>query len=149
MELEDHGIKILQLSPKYVVLPEHPNKLVLLKADDNGDLSIDNKIYSIDKLLEIDLESKISVYEDRVRGWFLNYAKIHKEERNAIYLITIICLSYLEGNQQIREGRVSKANETENMLFKALKRMLNIPNEREIVVRLFTRRVRHGLFHDG
>ena len=127
------------LSPNYYVSPEYPNKVFTIKEE--------KEPYEIDKILENDIETKILIYEDRVKGWFLNFARKLTKERNSEFVVLMICINYLEGNQQFREGKNSSKGESTGMLKKSLKRIFPEINE-DILDKLIDK-VRHGLFHDG
>ena len=63
----------------------------------------------------------------------------------------MISISYLEGNQQYREGKIS-LNDSPNFFKKAIKRIfpeiiLNGSNEE--ILNIIYNQVRCGLFHDG
>jgi hypothetical protein len=138
----NYKLKIVSISPNYHKCLELPNKIVTVKEIDGG-------LYKIDKVLEDTLKTKILVYEDRTRGWFLDFARKLSSERHAGFLVLMICVSYLEGNQQFREGTVSKMGENKEMLKKALKRIFNFQEDQESAIDIFIEEVRHGFFHDG
>ncbi|MCH7568763.1 MAG: hypothetical protein IIA87_05055 [Nanoarchaeota archaeon] len=127
------------ISPNYYVSPEFPNKILTIKTE--------KEPYEIDKILDNDIETKISVYEDRANGWFLDFARKLTKETNSEFVVLMICVNYLEGNQQFREGRTSLKRESTEMLKRALKRVLSEVEENAI--NLFIDKVRHGLSHDG
>ncbi len=126
------------LSPNYYVSPEFSNKIITLKSE--------KMPYEIDKILDKNIETKILIYEDRINGWFLDFAKKLTNEANSEFLVLMICVNYLEGNQQFREGKTSQ-NESTKILEKALKRIF--PTIEEKILNDFINKVRHGLFHDG
>lgn len=127
------------ISPNYYMGKEFPNKVFTVKFE-KGSLVPD-------KILEDNIETKILVYEDRVRGWFLDFARKLTKETNSEFVVLMICVDYLEGNQQFREGRGSEKGESTKMLKRALKRIF--AEVEEDVLDLFIDRVRHGLFHDA
>lgn len=92
------------------------------------------------------LDNKIMVYEDRQRGWFFDIADCLKRDNQAGFIILMIATSYLEGNQQFREGEPSKGDETET-LKRAIRRVFPEPDNHQ--VDLIASQVRHGFFHDG
>jgi len=126
------------LSPNYYVSLKFPGKIVTIKAE--------KEPYEIDKVLDNNIETKILVYEDRTKGWFLDFARKMSKEKNSEFVVLMICMNYLEGNQQFREGRTSKS-ESEKMLKIGLKRVC--PDMNEDNINYFIDKVRHGLFHDG
>ena len=140
-KLPDKGIKILAISPKYHKFPNKPDKIFAIEQKRNGTAKI------ID-VMNDDFNGKIHVYEDRVKGWFLDFGKRLSKEKHSGFIILMICVSYLEGNQQFREGKESSGSSGE-MIKKALRRMIKIPKENEKLLDLFIKEVRCGLFHDG
>lgn len=124
------------LSPNYYVSPYHQNKVFTLDEDNN-----------IDKTLEKNIETKILIYEDRMNGWFLNFARNLTKERNSEFVVLMICISYLEGNQQFREGKTSSKGGSTKMLKKSLKRIF--PEIDDNILDRLIDGVRQGLFHDG
>lgn len=126
----------------------------------------DGKIYDqrlVDKSLEEkkepkesafdpnNIDTKILVYEDRVKGWFLEIAGKLKTDNEAGFVILQIALSYLEGNQQYRKGENSR-NNSEVFFKESLKRIFPELCIRQNIDRLlhnFYVGVRCGLFHDG
>lgn len=128
-----HGMG--SLSPNYYKKPDIQDKVFKIKES-----------YEIDKVLEYDIDSKILIYEDRVNGWFLNFAEELTKKDNSEFVVLMICINYLEGNQQFREGKSSLNNSSET-LKRALKRIF--PETEEETLDYLIDRVRHGLFHDG
>ena len=64
------------ISPNYYVNhSKFPNKILTIKSE--------KEPYEIDKILDDDIEAKISVYEDRVNGWFLDFARKLTKETNS------------------------------------------------------------------
>ena len=129
------------ISPNYFITPMHPNKFT--KGTFFGDKVIFGRTFNQD------LDGKVRIYEDRVRGWFLDHAKTLIKEQHADFVVLMICTSYLEGNQQFKEGKSSKIGESGETIKRALKSILPVPKEKEWVFDKFVSEVRHGLFHDG
>lgn len=98
-----------------------------------------------------DINTKILIYEDRVKEWFLEIGKRLKLDNEADFVILQIALSYIEGNQQYREGESSDRRSKE-FFKKGLKRIFSeIQNIYMIenVLDNFYKQVRCGLFHIG
>jgi len=119
-------------------------------------------IYDRDKNHRYDirlLDIHILIYEDMVKTWFLdvgkyliikNKVKINKEyfdTGEAGFVILQIATSYVEGNQQYREGKSSHSCSKE-FFRKGLKRIFKLVHEDKIIDK-FYEQVRCGLFHDG
>ena len=126
----------------------------------------DNYIYDHrDKKVKLDLDlrlldTRILVYEDMVKTWFLQVAKylclknkvrINKngefDTNEAGFVILQIATSYIEGNQQYREGKSSNRNSM-NMFRRGIKRIFNLKHKNNLIDKLYEQ-VRCGLFHDG
>ena len=133
-------VRIGAVSPNYAIFSDSPDKYT------KGRVSFDNMNFFGIKKIDRDLNGKILVYEDRVKGWFLDFAKMLVKEHDAGFIVMMICTSYLEGNQQFREGKTSK-RESSKMLINSLKRIFRVEENPAII--LFVEEVRHGLFHDG
>lgn len=83
------------------------------------------------------LDTKILVYEDMVKTWFLevgkylslkNKVKLNGEEfstNEAGFVILQIAISYIEGNQQYREGKSSFPRDSENFFITGFRRIFN------------------------
>ena len=113
---------------------------------------LEKKIYLVDerdesKLLDPDdINTKISLYQDLVKYWFLDVAERLKSDNESGFVIVQIVLSYIEGNQQYREGEPSIGGSM--ACFKrGFKRILfdtiDIPEE---ILESFYNQVRCGLF---
>lgn len=96
-----------------------------------------------------DIETKILVYEDRVKGWFLDVANELKKNNEAGFIILQISLSYIEGNQQYREGKSSR-NVSEKFFIRGMSRIFKRRGKNyKKLLKDFYKQVRCGLFHDG
>jgi hypothetical protein len=97
-----------------------------------------------------DIDTKILIYEDRVNGWFLDIANDLKKDGCAGFVILSIAISYIEGNQQFREGNSSERN-SENFFIKGMLRIFNNSGLNESILKDIDiyDQVRCGLFHDG
>lgn len=140
-KLPNKGLKILALSPKYHKAYQKPNIVFTFNKKEDGSIEI------LDAFEE-DFSGKVRIYEDRVKGWFLNFAKELSKRAHSGFVVLMLCVSYLEGNQQFREGKESK-NQSGEMIKKAISRMMKIPKANEKLFDLFIKEVRCGLFHDG
>ena len=142
-KFQNKGVKILALSPKYhkIIDNNAPNIVFSYHQDEKDKIKIVEEF-------EDNFNGKIKIYEDRIRGWFLNFGKDLTKEKHSGFIILMICVAYLEGNQQFREGKESQNNSGE-MIKKAISRMIKIPKENERLFNLFVEEVRCGLFHDG
>lgn len=108
-----------------------------------------------------DINTKIMIYEDMVKTWFLDVAKYltirnkvnlsYNEDfdtNEAGFVILQIAISYIEGNQQYREGMSSKSNSS--IFFNVgLRRIFSLKEKHEKTLDTFYPQVRCGLFHDG
>lgn len=93
-----------------------------------------------------DLNTKIAIYADRVRGWFLDFGRKFTSEHNCGFIVLMIGVSYLEGNQQFRDGE-SSDRKSKVTFRKAIRRLFpRISEQNADSVYLA---VRNGLFHDA
>lgn len=94
-----------------------------------------------------DIDNKILIYERQVQDWFLNRATRLVNGDNNGFIILMVCMSYLEGVEQYRQGLSS--NGSSNLNFRqALHRIYPHQFEDDNLSRLY-RQSRVGLFHDG
>lgn len=97
------------------------------------------------------INTKILVYEDRVKEWFLKVGKRLKQDNEAGFIILQIALSYIEGNQQYRKGKSSERKSREffieglKRIFPHIQQIQNI----EVILNDFYKKVRCSLFHTG
>lgn len=98
--------------------------------------------------LASDPAAMIDVFEDRVRGWFLDVADrlLGEAYSPGEYVAVSILLTYIEGIQQFREGADTPRNKSKEWFIKGLRRIL--PNLDDSVAEHLWRRVRNGLAHD-
>ena len=93
-----------------------------------------------------DIGTKILIYEDRVNGWFLDIARQLNAIADTGFVILSIAISYIEGNQQYREGCSSK-NQSGQFFTRGMLRIFDGLDE-SISSEIY-KQVRCGLFHDG
>ena len=74
-----------------------------------------------------DINTKITVYEDRVKEWFLNIGDRLKQDNESGFVILQIAIAYIEGNQQLRRGSSSK-RKSEKFFIEAMKRIFSLSN---------------------
>jgi hypothetical protein len=90
---------------------------------------------------------KIKIYENQVNGWFLDRAtRFLRGEKNG-FIVLMICISYLEGVEQYRQGRSSHRN-SRNFFIQAVERIYPGKFATPDLERLYSE-VRCGLFHNG
>ncbi len=127
--------------------------------------SIDGRIYDqrfVDKHLKEnqapeessfdpgDIDTKILVYEDRVKTWFLDIADGLKKNNEAGFVILSIAIAYIEGNQQFREGKTSnRRGRSPKFFIRGMRRIFNKEHVAENILKEFYHQVRCGLFHNG
>jgi hypothetical protein len=135
--------KVSAISPNYYVMVEYPDKFLKIRE-------INKNQFDILEILDDGFDSKVKVYEDRVKGWFLDIAtELDEKNKHAGFIVLMLCVAYMEGNQQFREGRASTAKETGLFIKRSLGRMFKIDEQIEPAINLFVKSVRHGLFHDN
>lgn len=95
------------------------------------------------------IDDKIIIYERQVKSWFLSPASnfIKYRNKNKGFIVLMICLSYLEGVEQYRQGIPSHGN-SRNFFVAALERMYpGVHTQHNL--REFYSQARCGLFHSG
>lgn len=95
------------------------------------------------------VDHKIEIYERQVKEWFLMPATnlVKYKKNNKGFIVLMICLSYLEGIEQYRQGKGSK-NDSKKFFVHSMKRLY--PNEySKDQLEDFYDEARCGLFHDG
>jgi hypothetical protein len=98
-------------------------------------------------------ELRIAVYEDQVRGWFLDQARIlEKSSDHGAFVLLLIILSYVEGHAIFYKGKDSRGKSS--LFFRdAFKAIFALRNEKiEILDKAINelyQQVRCGLFHTG
>ncbi len=95
------------------------------------------------------ISHKIDIYERQVKDWFLNPAiNLSKyKNKNKGFIVLMICLSYLEGIEQYRQGQNSNGS-SRRFFISAMERLYpNIFTENQLGD--FYAQARCGLFHNG
>jgi hypothetical protein len=136
----------MALSKNYFMFPELTVNWVYDKRNYEG--VTDEEIAKKQGLDPNDLDVKILIYEDQVKAWFLEIAKRLKQDNEAGFTILQIAVSYIEGNQQYREGKLSYGN-SQSFFIKGMRRIFDKENVPKTVLSFFYDQVRCGLFHDG
>ncbi len=88
-----------------------------------------------------DINTKIDVYEDRVGSWFLGVVNALREQNGADFAMMQIAMAYIDGNQQLREGK-----RTQDAFARAMRRMFGLISPD--LLKSFQRQVSSGLFHE-
>ena len=138
-EIETRFIKI---SPKYCRDSKKLDKIFLIRKSKGREYIIE------DEDIDYDLNAKIKIYKDRIKGWSLDICEKLLDDPNSSLIILMICTAYLESNQQYRDGKISKGNSGE-VIKKALRRRFIVPKDHEHLLDLFFDAIRCGLFHDA
>jgi hypothetical protein len=98
---------------------------------------------------DLNIETKIDIYADRVFGWFLNIATDLEENNEAGFVILMICMSQIEGIEQFKRGEKTKRGESMELIKDCLKRIFTISSLNEERLKKMIDELRNGLFHDG
>lgn len=96
------------------------------------------------------VDDKIKVYEAQVKGWFLEPATklIKAKKGHNGFAVLMICLSYIEGVGQYRQGESSR-NNSKNFFVEGLKRICPYLDGDEHKIEGLYKEARCGLFHNG
>lgn len=141
------------------------DKRRLMPISANFRLDLDNPLIVVDcrprkELKYTDINTKIAVYEDRMQCWVLDFGAFlcHRQElvhnnkkfstNEAGFVILMIAASYLEGNQQYRDGKCSKGN-SKKCFIKALNRIFSLDEHSGEIIEEAYDQFRCGLFHSG
>ncbi len=90
---------------------------------------------------------KIAIYERQVTEWFIKPAIKLSKNIDEGFICLMICLSYIEGVEQYRQGKNSKGNSS--IFFKSsLNRIYTNVFSNSELQNIFDE-ARNGLFHDG
>lgn len=117
----------------------------------------------------LSIESKMSIYEDRVWGWYLDVGKLLSKEVTADFVVLMIILAFFEGHAMYLIGEDYKSKPS-GFLFKyGFKRLLtsvmkieieeievkedaNADSREKIIDQaadMMWKQARNGLFHEG
>jgi len=112
-----------------------------------------NKVYDVMGRAEREIDEivRIEILRDQVLGWFLDHAKTLASERHAGFVVLMIAVQYIEGNQQYREGTDS-LHHSEDFFKRGMMRTFKDAGSEQCNEEnygWFYRKVRCGLFHDG
>jgi hypothetical protein len=115
--------------------------------------------YTTDKLKSGKIEDRIDVFEDRIKGWFLDHATALTGSSNAQFAILQLSLSYFETYAIYKRGEDSEG-QSKKFFVSAFLEVFPYsgpvgdpfpvpPDFREKLADDFYRAVRCGLFHSG
>ncbi len=114
---------------------------------DGQDYAIDER--NNNKQLNINnISDKITIYERQVNEWFLNRATRFISSENNGFIVLMICMSYLEGVEQYRQGQSSENGNSNNFFRQAIHKLYPNQFEDRLLRRLYSQS-RCGLFHNG
>lgn len=92
------------------------------------------------------IDDKIKIFKRQVEGWFFEPAENLLQIHNSGFVILMICLSYIEGIEQIRKGESSKKQSTD-FFVNCMNRIF--PGHLNKDLKELYSQARCGLFHDG
>lgn len=122
------------ISKNYYI--NHPNVTLVRKHGSNETLDLN------------DTKTKILIYEDRVKEWFLEIGERLKKNNEAGFVILSIAISYIEGNQQFREGK-SSHKQSKKFFINGMRRIFDKADVPEVILKSYYEQIRCGLFHNG
>jgi hypothetical protein len=109
--------------------------------------------YSDHQLKQDTFENRVAVYEDQIRGWFHDQARIlEKTSDHAGYVLLLVAASYIEGYAVFRRGQDSRGQSKE-FFRDAFKDICPLDGQAQALIdaaidELYYQ-VRCGLFHLG
>ncbi|MDN5042952.1 hypothetical protein O8C80_06300 [Aliarcobacter butzleri] len=123
-------------------------KDILGKSENGNKIVIDEQNNS-NKLNPTNLDDKILIYERQVKGWFLDCAKkLRDESDDNDFIVLMICMSYIEGIIQYKEG-MSSDGKSQKMFIKSIKDIYSNINFKNSDLKRLYSQSRCGLFHNG
>ncbi len=133
--------------PKQIrIYPIYLAPQIVGRINNNGENEVfDEKTGEI--LDPTDIDDKIKIYERQVKGWFLNRASRFLRGKDNGFIIIMISISYIEGNEEYRSG-VSSNGRSREFFIRGMRRIFLINNRLE-QLNDFYNQVRCGLFHSG
>ena len=119
---------------------------------DRTDVLVDDRTGTEHPIYDVD--TAILVYEDSVRGWFLDHGESLKKDQNAGFVVLQIAVSQIEGMQQYRLGESSepergKPSRSKDLFCEGMKRIFSLDQRADEWLLLFYKSCRCGLFHNG
>ena len=97
-----------------------------------------------------DIDTKILIYEDRVKHWFLDYAKKLLDFKHADFIVLAIIFSQIEGMAKLLKGTSTKKQQPRTLFMDGLKKIVGMHESGDNKLpKKFYDIVRCGLFHDG
>jgi hypothetical protein len=131
----------LAISPNYRQVVSDPSNALDVRTGNKHPLS--------------SIDTKILVFEDRVKGWFFGIASsLHTTTNTNVsvhsgYVVLQVAVSQVEGIQQYVEG-VSSEGKSRETFVRGMKRVFGPEaNGHDALLEGFYSRVRCGLFHNG
>jgi len=109
--------------------------------------------YSDSHLVDSTFETRVAIYEDQIRGWFHDQARIlEKNSDHAGFVLLLVSLAYVEGHATFMRGEDSK-NKSAEFFREGFKDVFNPHGQpASIINRAIDAvyvEVRCGLFHAG
>jgi hypothetical protein len=98
-------------------------------------------------------ETRVAIYEDQIRGWFLDQARVlQKASDHAGFVILLVVLSYVEAHAIFYKGQDSK-NSSREFFRDAFKAIFSLSSDNpgliDVAVDELYHQMRNGLFHTG
>jgi len=109
--------------------------------------------YSDNHLIDSTFETRVAIYEDQIRGWFHDQARIlEKNSDHAGFVLLLVSLTYVEGHAIFLRGEDSKRKSPE-FFRKGFKEVFKPQGPSKSIidraVNALYEEVRCGLFHTG
>lgn len=94
------------------------------------------------------IDDKIYVYQRQVDEWFLKRAARLCQREHNNFIVVMIAISYIEGVEQYRNGRLSNGRSKQYFL-DGMKRIFRLNNVTDDQLETMYKHLRCGLFHNG
>lgn len=94
------------------------------------------------------VDDKIFIYERQVQEWFINRAKSLIARKQNNFVVLMIAVAYIEGNEQYRRGQ-SSDRKSKRFFRYGFQRIFHIPESESNNIDRLYEHLRCGLFHNG
>ena len=107
-----------------------------------------NRPYTRDAIRSSTIESKIALYEERIRGWFHDPARIlEKRSEHCGFILLMVAIAYIEGHAIFLKGESSQ-NRSREFFRIGFREVFNCTMPDKVIDEIYAQ-VRCGLFHHG
>ena len=95
-----------------------------------------------------DIDGKIYIYERQVQEWFLKRAASLVQRKQNNFIVMMIAVAYIEGNEQYRRGESSNGRSKKFFRY-GFQRIFHMSESENNKIDMLYNHLRCGLFHNG